>query len=347
MLRSFIASLERRLLRKISGNRPIRVQLDITNACNLACSHCYHSNHSDAGSLSLDDWLKILDQVNLFAAKYSFDAEFVICGGEPLASKKLQPVLERIEELWPDAAITIPTNGTIVNQKILKILKGKNIFLQVSLDGPDAARHDSVRGAGSFERSMAGIKAFQGEGLPVQILSILSHRTRPWIDDFFMNAKQLQVTNQNFTRLVSAGAGANLVQSGTDRPLQPLELKEAYSKIILSSAAAGVGTNTFQPLYTLIDPAFGSKGRFAQGDIVIDYKGQLKVSSRVNFIVGSVLNEGLENLYINNPTMKALQAGEINGCRDCRFFGVCGGDRNASFGAYGSFFEKDPGCWLN
>ncbi len=347
MLKTAMKLVERKIIKTVSARRRVRVQLDITNACNLACSHCYHSNHSDAGSISIEEWYSILTQVKNFTSAYMLEPEFVICGGEPMASKKLLPVIDRIFADWPNTSTMLLTNGTITPQKVLDNLRTRNVSVQVSLDGPDSTRHNEVRGKGSFERTVAGIERFKSAGISVQILTILSQKTMPWIEEFFANAKALDVACQNFTRLISVGQGAKLSEEGIDRPLLPSELRKTYIDILLKSAIYGVPTNTYQPLYALINQEFGSKGLFGLGDIVIDYKGQLKISSRTNHVVGSLLSEDLENLYLNDPILIALQNGQVSGCKDCKLFTTCGGDRNASYATYGSFLEKDPGCWIN
>ncbi len=34
-------------------NNPFLIQFDINNNCNLACSHCYHQNHSNDSMINL------------------------------------------------------------------------------------------------------------------------------------------------------------------------------------------------------------------------------------------------------------------------------------------------------
>ena len=70
------------------------------------------------------------------------------------------------------------------------------------------------------------------------------------------------------------------------------------------------------------------------------------VTSRTDFKLGNILEDGLEELFLNHHIMKNLRNGNIEVCGNCRFYKKCGGDRNASFVAYGSFLKKDPGCWF-
>jgi radical SAM protein with 4Fe4S-binding SPASM domain len=132
-----------------------------------------------------------------------------------------------------------------------------------------------------------------------------------------------------------------------DRPLTGAELRDAYRRIRTRSTETGMATNTNIPLYRLIDESLGANGKVGFQGIIIDYKGNLKVTSRTDFRLGNVLKDGLEELFLRHPLMKALRDGAIEGCGDCEHYADCGGDRNASFAATGSFLKKDPACWLD
>ena len=63
------------------------------------------------------------------------------------------------------------TNGTLFTGPRVAALAGLtrrshlSLELRVSLDGPDAATHDAFRGAGSFRRSLDGLRALSEAGL--------------------------------------------------------------------------------------------------------------------------------------------------------------------------------------
>ncbi|SME95233.1 radical SAM protein [Pseudobacteriovorax antillogorgiicola] len=339
-----IEKIEYKALKAISLRRPMAIQLDITNACNLSCTHCYHPHHSNKGAIGIESWKGVLDEVERFLLKYSFDPEFIICGGEPLLSPLFKPIVTRIGEQFKGARIVVLTNGTIYRSSLLAFLYKYPISVQISLDGPNQETHDQVRGDGSFEKTVEGIRQFN-DFCDVSILSILSSRTRPWIKQFFENARSLNVHAQNFTRLIEQGSGKEMTSQNLDRVLSPLELKNAYKEIILQSFLTEVPTNTSQPLYALLDKSFGSSGLFGFDALIIDYRGQLKLTSRADFVLGNILEHDLETLYIDNLTLNRLRNGEVEVCGDCELFNLCGGDRNAAYAEYGSFLAKDPGCW--
>lgn len=348
---NLVQQLKNKMISKVqsflNSDKYLAIQIDITNACNLKCAHCYHPNHDNAGAIGKEEWLKIIDQYDELLKKLNKMPSIIICGGEPFFSPLLIPLIENFKERWNFPKITILTNGTLIRDEKLAQLEGCNVKFQVSLDGPDEQRHDEVRGKGSFNRTLKGIEKLRARGFEVQALAILSNKTSSWIPEFFRLAKQLDLSKMNFTRLIKQGEGIELVNSGKDCPLEPLELKSAMECILLESSKAGVKTNTNKPLFHLLDENLGRNGRAGFQGLVVDYKGNLKVTSRVNQVLGNVLERGLENLFLEHPLMKNLRDGNIQGCGGCKFYSRCGGDRNAAFAEHGSFLEQDPGCWIS
>lgn len=338
------------LVKKILGftgsQKFLSVQLDITNACNLNCLHCYQPHGMDKDILSLSDWRRILDQYTELADKLYLKPHFGISGGEPTLSPLFIPVLAELNLRWPGVGVTILTNGTSLSDAVVSAMKCFGAVAQISVDGPDAARHDVIRGPGSFDRAMKGIRSLNNSGVAVQLQAVLSKNTAAWIPEFFNTAANAGAAAMNFTRFVPQGKGKALQESGGDSALTALELRAAYQEILALSGKISIPTATNLPLFALLSPSLGAHGKAGFQGLIIDCHGNLKVTSRADFKLGNILEQGLENLFLAHPVMKALRSGAIEGCGSCGFYDRCGGDRNASFVTYGSFLKKDPGCWL-
>ncbi|RYZ89000.1 MAG: radical SAM protein [Proteobacteria bacterium] len=342
---ALLASLERFLLRKIKVDRFLPIQIDITNSCNLRCAHCYHSDHSNKGALDLDSWKQVLRQYQLLTTKLVFKPSIILCGGEPLLSPNLFPLLEHIERLFPEARISILTNGTIIKEKMVGQFKPyKNLQFQVSLDGPNAEIHDTVRGSGNFDRALEGIRLLQNANFKVKALAVLSRRNSSLIEDFFKLAARRQFESMNFVRLVPEGYGRKLVDENTDQPLLGRELKAAMEAIVQMMAKYRVRSHVQAPLFDLIAPGLGRSGRFEES-IIVDYQGYLTASSRSKIRLGHALQDGLEKVFCENLIYNSIRKRKVEGCGSCSLYSVCGGDRNAAYAATGNFLAKDPGCW--
>lgn len=341
-----ISSIESFLLKRINVDRFLPIQLDITNACNLRCVHCYHPHHKNDGALSLNEWNEILSQYKALVQKMRFRPSVVICGGEPLVSPLLWPILDFVKSEMPDAEICILSNGTLVTgATALKLQRYSQMRFQISLDGPDSDRHDQIRGLGNFEKALRGVRTLREHGLKVNVLSVLSAKTAPWAEDFFRLAAGEGFDSMNFVRFVPEGYGRKLLETSEDEPLIGFELKAAMENIVRLMAKYKVRSHVQAPLFELIAPGLGRSGRFWES-IVVDYQGFVIASSRSQLRLGHALRDGLEKVFTENEVFKRLRRGKVDGCGACPLFSVCGGDRNAAYAATGDFLGRDPGCWI-
>ncbi len=137
--------------------------------CNLECSHCFIScgphNHSFA-KMSLRQVQDLLDESQRLGVK-----EYYFTGGEPFMNRDLLPILEAT--LRPGPA-TVLTNGTLLPERTLAELRRLDdgspysLEIRVSIDGACAATNDLIRGAGTFERAMQGVRGLLRHGfLPI------------------------------------------------------------------------------------------------------------------------------------------------------------------------------------
>src|SRR5262245_57247198 len=60
--------------------------VDVTNACNLRCHHCYFFEHEQPDNLSVERWRNFFDQLKAEGFPF-FSCSWV--GGEPLLRKDL------------------------------------------------------------------------------------------------------------------------------------------------------------------------------------------------------------------------------------------------------------------
>ena len=145
---------------------PLTVSWDVTMDCHLRCHHCFNmsgpQHHED--ELTHDEGMALCRQL--------IDLEVLnvcLCGGEPL----LRPDLIEIAETLSSANIVLSmvSNGYYLTPAKARELEAAGIrFLQVSIDGIDAATHERLRGvSGSFERAVAGARAVAATGMELAV----------------------------------------------------------------------------------------------------------------------------------------------------------------------------------
>jgi sulfatase maturation enzyme AslB (radical SAM superfamily) len=149
--------------------------------CNLECRHCFIScsptNHT-FGFLELETVRRYLEEsVGLGVREYYFT------GGEPFLNRDMVDILELTLHYGP---ATVLTNGTMFKHDWLKRLRQAaadslySLEFRVSIDGFTAQDNDPIRGPGTFDRAMQGVRQLIDHGfLPI----ITVTRTRDDQDD--------------------------------------------------------------------------------------------------------------------------------------------------------------------
>lgn len=329
-----------------SHSPTLSVQLDITNACNLRCDHCYLPHHRNHGALSFAQWVQVLEQFDKLRRTLRMQPSVTLCGGEPLSAPFLTDLLVTIRERLGNCDLSVQTNGTLLTERLVRSFRDLDVSIQISIDGPNADTHDRIRGIESFAKTLNGCQLLQRGAVPFFFQAVLSERTAPWIPQFFAHAKSSSATAMHFTRLVAEGHARTLIANGSDRPLVGNALKAALQEILQCSQRTNIPTSTFGPLWHLLDDKLGSPDNTGFASFVIDYRGGFKVSSRTPVVLGNVFTDGMDRIFLHHPIMQRLRSDEIEVCGECSHFAHCRGSRNSSFAAHGHFFGPDPACWL-
>jgi len=125
-------------LRRIFTKKIYIAEFDLSDECNLRCTHCYHfraKKKHNLNNITANRW------ENKFKELYSKGIRRVLLiGGEPAVR---MDVIKLASEIFP--YIDICSNGTI------KIGEFYNQKIFVSIDG-DRETHDKIRGRGIFDR---------------------------------------------------------------------------------------------------------------------------------------------------------------------------------------------------
>ena len=129
------------------------ISIEVTTQCNIECRHCFvRSKTAKQVSLSFDILKDILSE--------AYDTGYRrlhLTGGEPLLFNCLFEVLDYALSLGY-ISILLNTNGILLSEDTCKVLGHHNgIYISVSVDGPEKL-HNRIRGNGTYERVIRGIK---------------------------------------------------------------------------------------------------------------------------------------------------------------------------------------------
>ena len=137
--------------------------------CNLECSHCFIScspTNNKFGYLSLETVRDQLEDSIRHGVR-----EYYFTGGEPFLNKELVPIIELTLKYGP---ATVLTNATFLRTEwIGRLRKAEDasdycLEFRVSIDGPDSATNDPIRGEGTFDKAVQGVALLVEHGfLPI------------------------------------------------------------------------------------------------------------------------------------------------------------------------------------
>lgn len=147
------------------------IKIHVSNTCNLRCKYCYAQGGNYGGNASLMH-TKTADKVLKMIYEYpQFQKlkDITFFGGEPLLAWKLIEYICKNTQK-KQVRYLLQTNGTILNDNIIKILKEYNIYVTVSIDGFEHM-HDYNRidkfGKGTYQQVIKNIKKMKANGIKV------------------------------------------------------------------------------------------------------------------------------------------------------------------------------------
>lgn len=160
------------------------LHIEVSDSCNLNCNYCYFV---EKNKITTPFPLENLDNIlKEFFAKTTCDVTLVFHGGEPLMAsadwidnaceiaKKYAFVNEH------EVCFHLQTNGTLLTDKHIEVLKKHKFTVNVSLDGPREV-HDAARG--SFNKTIHAIEALQKAGVFNSVITVIGKHNYNRIHD--------------------------------------------------------------------------------------------------------------------------------------------------------------------
>lgn len=150
---------------------PARLWIYTNYDCNLSCSYCLVSSNpwAERRGIGLERARQLLDEAHALGVRNVF-----LTGGEPFI---LPEIFEIISHATPRFVTTVLSNAMIIRGKRLQKLttiNSPNLFIQVSLDDSEPGVHDLYRGAGSWKRTLEGIRLLQQASIQVRIATTVT-----------------------------------------------------------------------------------------------------------------------------------------------------------------------------
>ena len=311
------------------------LQWHITHKCNLRCKHCYQDDFAAIESREnmesvLAQYIELLDDLGA-------QGQLNITGGEPLTHPDLFWLLSRAQEANIKTALL--TNGTLIDRNCAIRLRAFGVdYVQISLDGSQK-EHDAIRGSGSFEAALAGIRQLKAQGIFTSVSFTAQPGNLKSIGKLARICRDARVNRMWFDRVVT-----DPDEDGV-QPLTPEQSRKLFCK------AAKLSKKT--PLRCVRALQFLECGsadvyRCSAGHdlLAVLANGDVMPCRRLPIVIGNVHDEKLRSIYRNSPVMQDLQEDRIpKACSACDHAEECrGGAKCIAYAQTKSYDNRDPGC---
>ena len=326
-------------------NIPRMIAWELTRTCNLACHHCRAAATTCAmpGELSTAEALALVDDIASFA-----QPTLILTGGEPLLRPDLFAIAARTTERGLRAVLA--TNGTLLDADTARRLLDVGIRrISISIDGKDAASHDSLRAVpGAFDGALRGIEAAKQAALPFQLNTTVTRDNADQLPDIFNLAIRLGAAAYHVFLLVPTGRAADL---------RGMELDARRYEAILNWLADRCADSpieiraTCAPHFYRILRQRGvqthARGCLAgQSFCFISHTGEVQPCGYFDVQCGNVKQQSFRDIWENAHLFRQLRdhAAYRGKCGRCEYVHICGGCRARAYEATGEALAPEPLC---
>ncbi len=301
-----------------------------TMACNLRCRHCLVSAGKGLkNELSNDEFKQIIDESIKLGVK-----RFYITGGEPFIKEGIFDLISYITKTKKRELIVL-TNATLFDDKkiaALKKLAGPKLLVQVSLEGPNAEIHDALRGAGSFDKTIDGIRKLISIGITPVVSTAISKLNEKDIAKTSRFLSKLGIQEHNVLWMHAKGRGANNL---SDLYVPSDDIARAMKKLKEEYKEKEVIFDNVESLKVRVRTKRGRKNDLCNNcyeKICVNSDGHVypcgSLNGDKNFDAGSVRKKSLEEIWLHSKVMQKGRENSVQDkaeCRDCYLEYFCGG----------------------
>ncbi len=332
--------------KNIVGHKPSCIVIKTTQDCNLRCKYCYTEGGRNKRDISPETIIKLFDQL---AVDNTSELVCTFHGGEPLLRPYL--IAETIEKLkqkyyGPRIKYQIQTNGTLITDQAIELIRKYNIDIGISIDGYKSL-NDCTRiypdGSSSYENVEKGIqKLFENNIMFGALLLITKHNVNH-LTEILEWCEKIGLDRIGFNTFTPLGYGKeeNLAPDLNDlieNVINEIDWLIKHNQQELNTAGKLIYEREIESLVVRIlnpekcahmctDIPCGA-GKYHLG---IDVDGSVNICDCFygidDFIIGNINTQSLDEI-LQNPLVYDFNARTIDkleGCQNCDIKHICHG----------------------
>ena len=296
---------------------PPSVQLQLTNACNLACTYCCTNSGSPrAEELTLERCLEVVQQARETLGP---GARIAILGGEPFLVPWAMELAERTVDLELD--LTVFSNGMLLKDprlaRRMAALTLRGAELRVSLAGATAEACDEISGAPRFIDALEGMHQVQRHGGKLTVDLMLLPRN---LDDVVRDFHALKQRLPRGTPVALGLAYLSGREEGAQIFCSRAELEQALDRIAFEA-----GEMIMAPKKSSVTHRREGCGCAMGNHLHLRSDGALFTCFKMEEKVGDLSGEASFADAVQEVRQAPHPTSVLPRCADCHLATLCGG----------------------
>jgi len=319
---------------------PVNVTWEVTYACNLSCIHCLSdAGKKREGELTTQACMQVIDALSAMKV-----FQFNIGGGEPFMRPDFLDLMDYAHE--KGMVTCISTNGTLIDDDVVRRLDNRLVYIQVSLDGASPESNDAIRGKGSFNKVINALECLRKRDIEVSINCVLTRRSFPELDRLVALAADFGA-KLRVSRFRPSGRGKD--------SWSRLNIDKAQMIAFSDWLSRHLGVSTGDSFFSISTEERRSLGLNMCGacklTCCISPVGNVYPCAFLQdkaFLAGRLPEDAFADIWENAPVFHSFRRLEIKSCESCHRFDLChGGCPAIAYHTQRKLGVPDPGCLAN
>ena len=324
-----------RLLQYAIHTNPTRVELELTERCNLSCKFCYNSQ-KPIDSPNIPVILERLHSEHI--------PEIVLTGGEPILHPNFREILIKCTQIFQKTMVQ--TNGTMIDDSIADLLAENGVFeVNISLHGASALHDSLTLKQGSHERALKAIKRLIDRRLRVSSNFVMTKENICGLENNLQELYDAGVRCMTLTRFTPTGVGSENSQMALtcEEIVDAIKVADKFRNdhnitILLANSMP----------YCALPSSLSSyceHCHFGASRFYIDVTGNVMMCGMSRVRIGNIIQSSFAEIKSASPEFARHILGKDvpDSCMSCNNFQRCrGGCRAAALASSGDLCGADP-----
>ncbi|MBE6394962.1 MAG: radical SAM protein [Lentisphaerae bacterium] len=271
-------------------SKPLNLQFELTENCNLRCRHCYNrsglKSHIDA--VSPEKWIDFCQ--HLVSGGGIF--QVTLSGGEPLLlGDKLWKIMDVLHR--DGTVFNLISNGFLFTKDTLQHMLNYNFYwVQISIDDFRSAEHDNFRGVrGCWKKAASAAYQVALSGIPLRIATTVTPRNLKYLENMIHMAINLGASYHVIGEVMPSGRAydnQSILLSDKERDFFYSEMDRLQKKYKHEINIYVSSTQKNQLLYISAESISGA---------IIRPNGNIRLDCSCPFVIGNILTDDIFKIW--------------------------------------------------